>query len=78
MTEEEYPYQRPMTEEEYWSPELDSADLLAALRSAHALGIPVETDEQRMVWWGFFFEGLSQGTIERDSGARRWDPLTHS
>ena len=52
MTEKEYPYQRPMTEEEYQ--ELDSADLLAALESAHAIGIPVETDEQRMVWWGFF------------------------
>ena len=42
-----------MTEEEFQ--EADSADLLAALESAHAIGIPVETDEQRMVWWGLFF-----------------------
>ena len=57
-------YQRPMTEDEFQ--EADSADLLAALQSAWTMGIPMETDEQRMVWFGFYFEGLSQGTIERD------------
>jgi len=41
-----------MTEEEFQ--EAGSADLLVALESAHAIGIPVETDEQRIVWWGLF------------------------
>ena len=50
-----------MTEEEFR--EADSADLLAALESAHAIGIPVETDEQRMVWFGFFLM-----TEELDTG----------
>ena len=40
MTEEWSPHVRPMTEEEYQ--ELDSADILEALESAHAIGIPVE------------------------------------
>ena len=35
-----------MTEKEYQ--EFDSVDISAALESAHAIGIPVETDEQRM------------------------------
>ncbi|MDA8583256.1 hypothetical protein N9L68_03460 [bacterium] len=53
----------PMTEEEFQ--EADSENIWAALETAHAMGVTVETDEQRMCFWGLF-EGLMQGIIERD------------
>ena len=48
--EEWFSHVTPMTEEEFQEP--DSEDLWAALETAHAMGIPVDTDEQRM-WFCF-------------------------